>query len=148
VWYWDTSALLKLYLPEHDSAYFLGLIETAAQPVFSSAIAATEVACALLRKEHSAGLKPGGAGVLLRRFRADCHAGRLVLVPYGADVAAETERLAKTAFAQCPPVVIRSLDVIHLASASIMKATAVVATDNQLRDLAQVLGIPVLPEPR
>ena len=31
--YWDTSALLKLYVPEHDSGYFLESVVTSGQPL-------------------------------------------------------------------------------------------------------------------
>jgi predicted nucleic acid-binding protein len=145
VWYWDTSALLKLYVPEHDSAYFLSLIETATQPVYSSTIAATEAACAFHRKEHAGDLKPGASGVLLRRFRADCQANRLVLAPYGGDVVEEVDRLLKIAFSRRHPIAIRSLDVIHIATARIIKAEGLVATDSRLRSLAAALGILLIP---
>ena len=44
-------------------------------------------------------LKPGGARAVLRRFRGDCGAGRIQLIPFGADITAEAERIATLAFA-------------------------------------------------
>jgi len=145
VHYWDTSAILKLYVPEHDSAYFLDLLVRAGQPVFSSAIAAAEVLCALYRKERAEDLGPGGARALSRRFRTDCKAGRVLLAPCGGDVMEEAGRLVKLAFQQRPPIMIRSLDLIHLASASVAKATALVASDKRLRSLGSLLELPLLP---
>lgn len=143
--YWDTSAVLKLYAPEPDSAYFLKLIVAGEQPVYCSAISSMEVLCTLLRKEEAGDLKPGGGAALYRRFHRDARAGRVVLVPYGEDVAAEAERLAKVAFGEHRAIMIRSLDLIHVATAVVLGATALVATDKRLRALASVLRLPLLP---
>jgi predicted nucleic acid-binding protein len=143
--YWDTSAILKLYVPERDSAFFLDLVAKAGQPVFSSAIAATEVLSALFRKERAADLKPGGARALFRRFQADCSVGRIVLLPYGGDVIAEAEKLVRIAFEQHPPVMVRSLDLIHVASAVVGKATSLVATDERLRAFASLVRLTLVP---
>jgi len=143
--YWDTSALLKLYVPEPDSAWFLDLISGTPEPVATSAIAAAEVLCALSRKEASGDLKAGGAKVLFRRFRADCQAGRVVLIPYGLDLVEEMEKLSRLASQRRPPVMVRSLDLIHLASAVVSRAAALVATDQRLRDLGAMYGMELVP---
>ena len=33
--YWDTSAILKLYIPERDSGYFLNLIARTEEQIFN-----------------------------------------------------------------------------------------------------------------
>jgi predicted nucleic acid-binding protein len=143
--YWDTSALAKLYVREPDSARFLALITESGEPLRSSVVAASEMLCVAWRKERTGGLKPGGARAVLRRFHADREAGRIVLVPYGGDVAAEADRIAGFAFGQPEPLVIRSLDLIHLASAAVIRANEVVATGARLRALASTLGAAVFP---
>lgn len=143
--YWDTSALLKLYVPEPDSAYFLDLISTSDEPVVTSAIAAAEVLCALFRKESATDLRPDGARALFRRFRADSQAGRILLVPHGVDLLQEMEKLARLAFEMRSPILIRSLDLIHLASAALSRATALVATVQRVRNLGALLGMELLP---
>jgi predicted nucleic acid-binding protein len=143
--YWDTSAILKLYVPEPDSAYFLELIGSSQAPVFSSSILTAEMLCALFRKEAVGDLKPGGAQALFRRFRVDLEAGRIVQIPYGADVAAEAERLAALLFEQRPPLLIRSLDLIHAASALASRAVILIATDKKLRGVGPLLGVRLLP---
>jgi predicted nucleic acid-binding protein len=145
VTYWDTSAILKLYLAEPDSRYFLELIAKTNAPVFSSAIAAAEALCALHRKEHAGDLKRGGAKALFQQFCEDCKAGRIVTIPYGDDVVAEAEKLVRLAFAQPRPVMIRSLDLIHVASALAGKARQLVATDQRLRELAGLVRLSLLP---
>ena len=77
--YWDTSALLKLYVAEPDSPYFLELLAGSYDPVLSSSIATTEVLCALYCKEHAGDLEPGAAGTVFRRLMSDVDAGR---IPY------------------------------------------------------------------
>ena len=143
--YWDTSALLKLYVSEADSAFFLELISRTHEPVATSAIANAEVLCALSRKESVGDLKLGGASTVFRRFRADCLAGRILLIPYGLDLLPVMERLARLAFERRPPILVRSLDLIHLATAVAGKATTLVATDQRLRELAPLLPMDVLP---
>ena len=61
--YWDTSALLKLYVAEPDSAYFLRLAEESEEPICSSAIVMTEALAAFHRKQHAGDLAArGGPG--------------------------------------------------------------------------------------
>jgi predicted nucleic acid-binding protein len=143
--YWDTSALLKLYCHEPDSTWFLDFVRRSNQPATSSAIAATELACALCRKEREGDLKRGGATALLRQFQEDCAAGRVLLMPCGFDVIAETQRLLALASRNPDAVLIRSLDLIHLASASLGRATVVLATDKRLCSLAMKLGFELRP---
>ncbi|CAN5880147.1 hypothetical protein BH24DEI2_BH24DEI2_07950 [soil metagenome] len=143
--FWDTSALLKLYAFEPDAAYFLNLVANDARPLLTADIAREEMLCALYRKELSGDVKPGEARVLFNRFLEDERNGRIIVIPNGQDVLAEAERLVKRCYAQTPPLTVRSLDVIHVASALVSKADAVVATDARLRDAAGVMGLNVLP---
>lgn len=101
--------------------------------------------CALYRKEYAHDIKPGAASQLFKAFLADERAGRIITVPNGKDVALQAERLVKRAYAATPALPIRSLDAIHVASALASKATAVVATDARLRDVARQMGLKPLP---
>ncbi len=143
--YWDTSALLKLYVPEPDSAHLLDLVSLENQPLYSSAIAAVEVLCAVHRKERSHDLKPGSAAAILLKFRADCGGGRIVLIPYGDDVAARAEQVVRLALQRRRPVTIRSLDAIHIASALSVGAKTLIATDSRLREVASLAKLKLQP---
>jgi predicted nucleic acid-binding protein len=143
--YWDTSALVKLYAREADSEHFLHLLETAIRPMYASAIADVEVLCALHRKERFQDIAPGSSLRLYERFLSDCATGRIVRVPYGADVASRAEEVVRAAFKRSRPVVIRSLDVIHIASALTIKANRVVATDSRLREVASLNSLALVP---
>ncbi len=146
--YWDTSALIKLYVPEPDSPYFLKLAAASGETIGSSAILTAEVLCAAYRKERFGELRPGGAAALVRRLMADCKSNRIVLIPYGDDVVAEVRDLVRLALRKTPAVMIRTLDAIHLASAKLGGATRMVATDARLRQAAALAGLAVLPPGR
>ena len=143
--YWDTSAIVKLYVAEDDSPDFLRLVVGMDEPILSSAITTTEVLCTLRRKEYSGALKRGGARAIFRRFSADVDAGRILTIPYGPDIEAEAEKLVRLAFAQPRPVMVRSLDVIHVSTALSSKAKLVIATDVRLREAAALAHLRVLP---
>ena len=143
--YWDTSALLKLYVPEDDSGYFLDWIVSSGQPIVSSAIVAVEMACAVYRKESVGDLKGGGALAAYQRFLGDCREGRIVLVPYGEQVFTAAEEIVRLAFRRAQPVMVRSLDAIHVASAVTARARVMVATDARLRQVAAMAKLKLAP---
>jgi predicted nucleic acid-binding protein len=143
--YWDTSALFKIYVPEDDSGYFVDLIVSSGQPVVSSAIAMTEMLCALYRKECAGDLKRGGALATYRKFAGDCRAGRIVLVPCGEQVFTAAEEIVRLALGRARPVMVRSLDAIHVASAVTARARIMVATDTRLRQVAAMVKLKLMP---
>lgn len=143
--YWDTSALLKLYVGEPDSGFFLRLAENADEQIATSAIAAVEVLCSLIRKESSGALGRGGAHAIFSQFLTDSDAGRIVLVPYGPEVLVHAGRLARLAAGGPQPVLLRSLDAIHIATAMAAGAKTMVATDQRLRQVAGAVKLRLLP---
>ncbi len=86
-----------------------------------------------------------GAGIVFRRFSADIDAGRIVTIPFGRDVIAETQKVVAVAYGRSKPILIRSLDVIHVASALVSKARQLVATDARLREAAALVGLDLIP---
>ena len=143
--YWDTSALVKLYIAEADSPYFLQLIAGGDEPIVSSAIVTAEILCVLYRKEQARALKGGGAGRIYGKFSQDVRTGRILTVPYGPDVEAQAEKLARLVFNRPRPILIRSLDMIHVSTALSSRARDLVATDTRLREVAVLAGLHVLP---
>ncbi|MBZ5576682.1 MAG: type II toxin-antitoxin system VapC family toxin [Acidobacteriia bacterium] len=143
--YWDTSALLKLYVPEEDSGAFLDLIAASDEPIATSAIATAEVLCAVNRKERAGDLKRGGAAAAFRRFVADCDQGRIVPIPYGTQVLEVAQAVMRVALHRSRPLFLRSLDLIHVASALTIHAGSVVATDARLREVAALVKLRLLP---
>lgn len=142
--YWDTSALLKLYVEGPDSAQFDALAGEE-DSLISSTIVTAEILCVLYRKEQAGDLKRGGAGAVFRQFTRDVDTGRIVTIPYGRDVVAQVEKLVKHTLSRPRPLMIRSLDAIHVGSALAGKARMLVATDNRLRNVASAVHLKVAP---
>lgn len=143
--YWDTSAIFKLYVPEPDSDYFLDLLVQTQEQVVSSAILCMEVLCAAWRKEQTRELKRGAASIVVGKLNQHIQAGRIVLIPYGPNIGAEAQNLLQLTGKSGTHRMIRSLDTIHVASALECKATSLVSTDAQLREIAKLAGLRVLP---
>jgi predicted nucleic acid-binding protein len=143
--YWDTSGLLKLYVNEADSAYFVGMVAASSQPLLACELARVELFSALSRKELAAELPPGERDRIFANFQDHIDRGRLLILPVGRDVFQEAIRLTRLGHGQQPPVLVRSLDAIHIAAALMAGATTMVATDHRLRDLATCAGLRLRP---
>lgn len=142
--YWDTSCLVKLYAAEPDSARFVALV-TAGETIASSEITRLELWTMLRRKEAARDITPGGARRGLITY--DCNvAARLVRIrPLDARVTARFEVLIEQCFTLTPPVQIRTLDAIHLATADVSGESLIVTTDQRLRQAALAMGLRVFP---
>lgn len=125
--YLDSSALVKLVVPEAESGALRGLLGAWPRR-FSSALAAVEVVRAA--RLYSS------APALMRR--ASQLLARLVLIDVTADVLAHA--------ASAEPATLRSLDTIHLASALSLGRDlgGFVTYDEHLAEAARAAGIPVL----
>ena len=66
-------------------------------------------------------------------------------IPFDNDIVAEAQRLVKLGFDQPRPILIHSLDAIHISSALASKAKALVATDRRLREIAALARLKVMP---
>jgi predicted nucleic acid-binding protein len=145
VTYWDSSAILKLYVTEPDSDYFMALAGAKHVRVHSSAILTVEALCAFSRKEQEGRITPHVAARVYQDLARHIEAGRIVLSPYGPGIVTEAHRVLTLIRQTKTPRVLRSLDLIHLASALEGKATSFVATDIRLREIAALAGLKVLP---
>jgi len=139
--YWDTSCVLKLYTPEDDSGVYLDMADGSGEPLFSSEVLNTELFYALCQKESRGYIKSGWAERLHQKFRSDVENGRLVLLAVGHDVLAQAVEVARSCYAQKPPIMLRTLDGIHLGTALAAKCTEIVTTDRRMRQGAELLGL-------
>ena len=144
--YWDTSALLKLYVSEPESARMVQMATSIEGPIYSSAIVTVEVISALARKERSGELSRGGSREVFTKIGRDVAVGRIAIIPFGDDVVREAAKLVRLPSAGSRRVMIRALDLIHLASAVAVRSRSIVTTDARLRELAALAGMEVLPE--
>jgi uncharacterized protein with PIN domain len=81
--YWDTSALVKLYAKEPDSALFEVQALSAATGTVTSRIAIYEARATFQRKEAERTLRPGTAQELHSELLQDVAAGEVRLVELG-----------------------------------------------------------------
>ena len=123
--YLDTSAALKLVLPEHETqALELWIAERTGVPRISSRLLRIEMLRAVARTASH------------RMSRAEVVLSAISLLSID-DVAPTAEVIGATA--------LRSLDAIHLATAHEVRAelTAFVCYDKRLRDEALAMNLPV-----
>ena len=143
--YWDTSGLVKLYAPEPDSAQFeLHALNSAAKPTVA-AVTRLEMWVALRRKEADGFMSSGHARLHLARFDEDVKRGEVRVVDFDDAVSEEFEKLTEECFSQAPPLLVRTLDMLHLATARIATAGEFVTTDKRLREAATVMGFTLFP---
>ncbi len=143
--YWDTSTLVKLYAQEPDSAAFENYALSATAKPVTSRIALYEARATFQRKEAEGILQPGYAPKLYAEVLQDISAGELRLVELGADVEREYGQVLDQCYQQTPPILLRTLDALHLASAHVAGETELAATDKRMRDAAKLLGFALFP---
>ena len=142
--YWDTSTLGKLYLPEPDSATFAQ--KAAVDPaIVTTKLAVYEMWRVAFRKETEGLIQSGTAETVLSQVTQDITSGQLRIVPLDARVETEFNAIMATCYRHTPPLPIRTLDALHLASARADNQTELVATDKRMRDAAKLLGLSVFP---
>jgi predicted nucleic acid-binding protein len=143
--FWDTSAVIKLYVDEPDA----GLARTLAQTPESlliSVFTVHELHCGLHRKELAKALKPGMAEVLFEAFRNEIRAEFFRLITYNARVEQHALEIVRRCYGAEKPVFLRVLDALQLASALTVGATDIVSTDARMRQAASLLGMKVFPQ--
>lgn len=143
--YWDTSTLVKLYAQEPDSSAFENHVLSAPAKPVTSRIALYEARATFQRKEAEGILQPGYALKLSGQLMQDVAAGELRLVELGADTEREYGQVLGTCYQQTPPIPLRTLDALHLASARVAGETELVATDKRMREAAKLLGFSLFP---
>ena len=62
--YWDTSCVLKLYVPEVDTPVYLARAASSPEPLFCSVLLQTELYYGLCRKEMAGDIRPNAADAL------------------------------------------------------------------------------------
>jgi predicted nucleic acid-binding protein len=154
IYFFDTSALVKLYHREAGSDFEEGLT---AHPgnnrIFISPLALIEMESAFAIKARSGKLDLAGAEAARRRFRADLAQNRILLSPRFED---RHFNYARTCVAKYGATEgLRTLDAlqlsmaIHLLNAGLLHS--MVAADQRLCRVARQVGIDVIdpqsPEP-
>jgi predicted nucleic acid-binding protein len=137
--YWDTCCLLKLYCRESDSDTCVREISSARLPPRTSVLVRIELSYAFQQKEARNETGGRSADQLFDDFHADVERGRIQLLPFGDDVSVEARNIARKCCMGSPPVLLRSLDGIHLATAMLSGCRRVLSTDNRMNTAAAML---------
>jgi len=139
--YLDTTVILKLLVPEADSALFDQRLS--GQPLSTSELAWTEVFSALLHKER---VKAIGRNDRLNAWTTFCEwvdSKQIVLHPLNFAVLKKARHVMDRCHPEAP---LRALDAIHTAACDLSQDFPLCTTDRRMREAAAALGIPVFPE--
>ncbi len=143
--FWDTSALVKLYVRELDSDRFVELARKSETRANISQLSIHEMCCALNRKEFARAIPARTAELAYREFHKDVEEAVLKVIPYGPDVRLEFDRIVRVCYRANPVVPIRALDGLLLASALTVRMPDLVSTDLRMRAAGALLGLRILP---
>jgi predicted nucleic acid-binding protein len=136
--YFDTSALVKRYVPENNSQvadmYF---VENA--PVMVSRLVLLELRCTIARKRRNGEISGAAERNIMDKARQDMQDGVLVMYPMADAYIVEAMRLLE----EYPQFPLRTLDASHLAAAQALEVSGLATADAVMRDVAQAMGFPV-----
>ena len=142
--YWDTSALGKLYVQETDSADLEH--KAASDPVIvASHLARFEMHRIAFRKEAEGQIPADTAEEILRQLDGDIASGEIRIIAIDEAVEIPFRTIMASCYRRTPPLTLRTLDAIHLASARVAGESEIVTTDKTLRTAASHLGFTVYP---
>jgi predicted nucleic acid-binding protein len=138
--YCDTSALLKLYLPESGSDTFNEIVE-GRDDILVSDLAVTEIVSAAARRLRQGALPREAARRLQHAILGRLDDGVYNRVELTRDVHRRAEHLLLTL--QDTPL--RAADALHLALAATARAASLASFDARLVAAARAAGLAVYP---
>src|ERR1043165_4973663 len=144
--YWDTSALVKVYIDEPDSRRYREILQTGNQELHTSTLSLAELYKTFWAKSINGALVSRGPDVLIQRISEAAQRGDIRLIPYDRALLPQFQAVTATCYSQPRPLRLRSADGIHLASARLAAAIDLVCADKRMRAAAAILGFHLLPE--
>ena len=137
----DTSFLFSLYGNDAHTPRAVAWMKSQRTALALTVLGEYELGNALRFAEFRKVLAPGEAALFWAQFEADRVSGRLqVLVCNLADVVAEAMRLSATHTLAGGH---RGFDILHVATALVMKANQIFTFDGNQRKLAEAEGLVV-----
>jgi hypothetical protein len=140
--FWDTSALAKLYVEESDSAFYEALAD-AETSIHISRIALFEAYVVFRRAEFARRISSGEAVTLFSELQRDVDAG-LVVIHEFESLEEQFQHVMNRCLAAEPPIFLRTLDALHLATAIVAEELSLVTADARQLAAAKLLGRTVL----
>jgi len=142
--YWDTSAILKLYAPEPDSTDYRQLLIRQPEDVAISFLHHVELYFALRAKETRGEIALGWAKQLFQKFEEHVSNGRYSVIPWSETVGVEARRFLDECASAAPPVMLRSLDGLHLGALRAARIQRVVTADVRMRHATTIAAIALI----
>jgi predicted nucleic acid-binding protein len=137
--YLDSSALVKLYLPEPESESLDSLLR-GRRDLMISELSMTEVLSAVARRRREGALSLPQAYELRNALLSDADSGSFRRLHLSAAIHREAERSLLGA----ESVGLRTLDALHIALALSAPAASVATFDFRMRAAAEQAGLKVL----
>ena len=138
--YCDTSALLKLYLPERGSDEFNEVVKDR-DDVLVSDLAVTEIISAIARRLRQGSLAREAARRLQHAIIGRLDEG----VYHRVELTREVHRRAEHFLLSLPETPLRAADGLHLALATSARAASLASFDARLAAAARAIGLAVYP---
>ena len=134
--YLDTSALVKLYLPESGSNEMEDAL-LGRRDVIVSDLAITELTSAVVRRVREADLTGAHARRIYQRVLSDVDAGEFRRAEITANSHREAERLLMGIGRRVP---LRAADALHLGMMGLLGVRVLVTFDQRMWSAAEALG--------
>jgi len=135
--YLDTSALVKRYLPERNSEAFEAYFSELA-PVHISRLTLVELRSTFARKRRQARLSPEQETAAMNEVRIDIQNGLLTVAP-----SADADFIEAFRLDELTALPLRTLDALHLATASGLGSGVIATADDVMRRAARQLQLEV-----
>ncbi|MCX5737258.1 MAG: type II toxin-antitoxin system VapC family toxin [Proteobacteria bacterium] len=141
--YVDTSALVKLYVPERWSTE-LDTALSGRRDLLVSELAVTELTSATIRRVREGELSAVHGRRVYQRLQRDLDDGQFRRVELTASAHREAERLLLGLGRRSA---LRAADALHLALAALLGARVMLTFDEHMRRAAEALGTLEVPVP-
>ena len=141
--YFDSSIIVKLYVPESNSEEAAGWVQRSGAGVPFSQLHENEVRNAIRLKRRRAELTEAEVEIAFRRMAEDLAEGRLYRPRL--DWAEAWTKAEKFSALHAHKVNCRTLDTLHVALATILGFREFVSFDLRQRELAAITGLRVRP---
>lgn len=142
--YADTGFLVSLYLSEATSDEASAIVESLIEPITVTWLTELEFENALHRAVLRSIVTDKGAETILEQYAENRSEGAYLRAIVDVEaMAAEASRLAKVL---TPTIGTRTLDLLHVASAYLLKCDRFLSFDERQRRAASHCGLAVLPD--
>ncbi len=141
--YADTSFLVRIYSPHHDSAKALTWLRDARAPLPVTPLHRHELRTAIRLRVFRREVTPDQRRLALEEFESDLADNILIHAPIPwTDAFREAEKMGA---AHAEILGVRSIDLLHVGIAAALRAEVFLTFDTRQGKLANVAGLRVLP---